>query len=116
MTGLDLENEAAEGPIASMISDGESFVKSAKGAKGSGKSRAQFVLTDQKLIRYKKGLLSESTDTYRLTNISAVDFSSTPFKRILSISGSGVDEDFGLHPDSDPEEFANMLREQVAEA
>jgi hypothetical protein len=115
MVDIPLENPAAVEAIERTISGSESIVTAAKGAKGSGKNRAAFVLTNQRLIRYKKDVLSESTDTYRLERITSVNYEKSPFKRLFSIHGSGLDEEFGLHPDSNPEEFVNSIREQIAD-
>lgn len=112
MGEFELENKAAQDAIEPMLFDDESVVETVKGAKGSGKGRAQFVLTDSRLIRYKKGFLSESTDAYDLENVTKVEFNKSPFKRILTIDGSGIDEKFGLHPDEDCRGFTAAIQDQ----
>lgn len=107
----DLESGFREN-VEDRLVEGEEFIlgiRAADSLRGSRKTR--WILTNRRVVSVQKGLLSEENSDIPLSSISTVEYDQGMTTEV-TISGSGVDEEFYTAP-GPGKAFVNALRGEL---
>ena len=116
----EFDSKTAESLEAMMYSD-EEFVSGIRtyanfltrtGWKYEKMSR-KLILTNQRLLMYKRGWIREVSEDYNLDEITSIGFEKNLFSAKMSIQGAGIDESYKL-PKDEGREFATKARELLS--
>lgn len=106
---LDDFDRKTQRKIEALLRDGEEFLGAIDTFDAFiPRRRTKLVLTDARLIEYRRGFIQESTTDYDLEKISAISFDRGLVRRKLEIEGTGIDETYTVDPDGG-RAFANAL-------
>lgn len=98
--------------IDRLLADDEEFILGIRSTDGIRKSRkTRWFLTDRRVIAMKQGTLSEESRDIPLSSISSVEYDQG-VTTTVSLSGSGVDEEFYTMP-AQGKAFTAALRQRL---
>lgn len=71
----------------------------------------KLILTDQRILMFKRGWIRESSEDYTLDEITSISFDKGMFSARMKIQGAGINDSFQL-PAQEGRDFQKAVREQ----
>lgn len=71
----------------------------------------KLILTDQRILMFKRGWIRESSEDYTLDEITSISFDKGMFSAKMKIQGAGISDSFRL-PAEEGRDFQKAVREQ----
>ncbi|WP_187432961.1 PH domain-containing protein [Natronococcus pandeyae] len=78
----------------------------------TGKRASKLVLTDQRVIEFKRGFIKENSKDYSLDEIASIEHKKGYVMRKITLQGHGFDEDYQTLEDFG-RQFVTTVREQM---
>jgi len=102
--------------LEGLMFDDEQFLYAidVKEGRVRSKTNEKLVLTDSRIIAFKKGVVNLSSEDYSLGDVSSVKFDSGMMSAEITLQGSGIDDEFEVAKDMG-QDFVNRVREQIQE-
>lgn len=101
------------GPIQRLVRDDERFVMAARSPGLLKRWLPYFVVTDQRLIRYRKSGLSEEIDETSFAGITNTSFKGTRAGGKVTLEGAGVHESYSVGGEA-ARALADAIRDELS--
>lgn len=101
--------------VKSQMFDGETFIQAidTKSGRIRSKHNPKLVLTDNRIIRLKSGMVRSESEDYQLTEITSIQFDRGIRTSKLKLQGSAIDDEYTVTKRLG-QPFVSAVREQMA--
>ena len=93
---LDDLDRRRQSALKDILFEGEEFVLAIDCKEGRirSKTNTKLVLTDNRIIAFKKGIIKMASEDYNLDDISSIQFESGIMSSEIHLQGSGIDDEY----------------------